>query len=242
MHPSLFFLATAIAVATDTGWRTNFESDDGLFLVDNGGVSHCPDCIFERGDHVLFDRPGVTLLLNQNPCNATPSSCCSGKQCAKYAAGHMRSAPSQAYGNFSFVARAPFPSDGAGSPPDNSFACLTSSYLGTPHHEVASCFHGSKPGEVSLSYWAAPANANGVILQVDAGVDLHAAFHTYTIVWTPSSLALLLDGKEIAKSTTAASTIPSRAGQVLLINRVMPANPYKGDSAMAVLSAEYAPP
>jgi hypothetical protein len=84
---------------------------------------------------------------------------------------------------------------------------------------------------------------------------------------------------EIAKSSTAASTIPSRAGQVLLINRVrfyqrhalraspaelsplaamsltptlpppffntqqvMPADPYKGDTAMAVLSAEYTPP
>jgi beta-glucanase (GH16 family) len=234
-----FLLATVAAAGA--GWRTSFESNDGIFLVDSGNVSHCPDCIYESADHVLFDRPGVTLLLDQAPCNATPSSCCSGKQCAKYAAGHMRSAPSQAFGNFTFVARAPFPPSGAGGAPDNSFACITSSYLGTPHHEVASCFHAGKPSEVSLSYWAAPANANGVILQVDAGVDLHAAFHTYTIVWAPSLLTLLLDGTEIAKSTTAASTIPSRAGQVLLINRVMPADPFKGDSAMTVLSAAYAP-
>jgi len=212
-----FLLATAVAAA---GWRTAFDPRDGIFLVDSGNVSHCPDCIMERADHVVFNRPGVTLLLDQFPCNSTPLSCCSGKQCAKYAAGHMRSAPSQAYGNFSFVARAPFPPIGAGSAPDNSFACLTSSYLGSPHHEVASCFHASTPSKVSLSYWAAPANADGVILQVDAGVELHAAFHTYAILWTPTSLTLLLDGVEIAKSSTAASTIPSRAGQVLLINRV----------------------
>ena len=225
----------------DPAWSTNFTSDDGTFLIDDGSISHCPDCIYETRSHVSFSADGVRLLLSQSPCNASSTACCVGSVCARFAAGHMRSAAVQAFGTYTFTARPSFPPLGQGAPPGNSFACLTTSYLGSPHHEVASCFSGGAPTEVSLAYWAAPHNANGVIKRVDTGVQLHDAFHTYSVTWTPTSLALSLDGVLVASASAPANTtIPSLAGNALLINRVS-STEYDGDAVVALRHAAFEP-
>ena len=178
------------------------------------------------------------------PCAATPRACCAGGACAGVAAGHLRSARAQAFGTFTFVARPSFAAAaGGGAPANNSFACLTTSYLGSPHHEVASCFLGSQPTEVSLGYWAPGASAGGVVQRVDTGVDLHAAFHTYVIEWTPTSLRLSVDGVPTANASAAAgpnTTIPWLPGQALLINRMQDAV-YAGATLVDVLHAAYVP-
>ena len=225
------------------GWSTNFTApNDGVFTVDDGDISHCPQCIDERADHVKFGSDGLVLELDQSPCNATAHSCCVNGTCAAYAAGHVRSANFQAFGRFTFVARPSFPPLGSGAPPQNAFACLTTSYYGSPHHEVASCFHGDSPTEVSLAFWSEPDNSVGKIITVDTGVLLHNDFHTYEVVWTPLLLTLSLDGVEIANATARAAntTIPSIPGQVLLINRVM-SNTYDGDASVALRFASYVP-
>jgi beta-glucanase (GH16 family) len=153
----------------------------------------------------------------------------------------MRSAASQAFGTFTFVARAAAPPLGGGPPPANSFACLTTSYRSAPHHEIASCFRGAAPSNVSLAYWSEGANSRGVILEVDTGLRLHEAFHTYVVTWTPTALSLSVDGRRVAHAEAAAnSTLPFLPGQALLINRVS-SEPYLGDAVVALASAAYAP-
>lgn len=224
-------------------WSTDFTSDDGSFLVDDGAVSHCPECIYESASHVSFGAGGVQLRLDDAPCAATPRACCAGGLCAHVAAGHMRSAAAQAFGSFTFVARPAFaPPAAAGAVPANSFACLTTSYLGSPHHEVATCFLGSAPGEVSLGYWSPGTSADGVVKRVDTGLPLHDAFHVYDVRWTPTTLALAIDGVVIINATAAAAntTIPWLPGQVLLINRMQSAT-YAGPAIVALQHASYAP-
>ena len=237
--------ASAISGAASAGgWHTNFDIDDGTFLVDDGAVSHCPSCVYESAAHVTFGAPNLQLRLDDAPCVKTPSACCAGGQCADVAAGHLRSAAAQAFGMYTFVARPSFSASGSGGappPPNSSFACLTTSYLGAPHHEVASCFIGAQPTEVSLGYWSPGTTADGVVKRVDTGIDLHAAFHTYVVAWTPTALSLSIDGKLIISATAAGpnTTIPWLPGQVLLINRFQ--GSYAGPALVDVQEALYTP-
>jgi len=155
----------------------------------------------------------------------------------------MRSAAFQGFGRFTFVARPAFAStDDAGAAPSNSFTCLTTSYLGAPHHEVASCFHGSDPTEVSLAYWSEATGPNGVVIPVRTGLALHDAFHEYAIEWSATYLGLSLDGVLIANASAPANTtIPWRPGQALLINRFFDGSAAVESAVVALHSARYEP-
>jgi hypothetical protein len=250
----VLFLAVAPALARGgasyvardgAAWSTDFASADGVFLADDGAVSHCPQCVYEAASHVSYGAGGVRLLLDTSPCSLNASACCDASgdgQCARVAAGHMRSAAFQSFGRFTFVARPAFPpGGGGGAPPSNSFTCLTTSYLGAPHHEVASCFHGSDPTEVSLAYWSEATGPGGVVLPVRTGVPLHDAFHEYAIEWNATYLGLSLDGKLIANASAAPNTtIPWRPGQALLINRFFD-GAFEGSAVVALQSARYEP-
>ena len=247
---SLVALLTASARAEggDSGWSTDFAAGDGVFLIDDGAVSHCPQCVFESATHVSLgaDAGGALLRLDQTPCNPDPLACCDASGdgvCARFATGHMRSASAQAFGTFSFIARPAFAAGAApgAPPPNNSFTCLTTSFLAAPHHEVASCFHGDSPTEVSLAYWSPSTDPAGVVLKVDTGVALHEALHSYSVTWTPTFLSLSLDGKQIANASAAPNTtIPWLAGQALLINRVLDEH-FDGPALVQVRSASYSP-
>ena len=237
--------ASAALIAAQQSWSTDFASNDGVFLVDDGAVSHCPACIYEDAKHVSFGAPGVQLRLDDVPCAATPSACCAGGQCARLAAGHLRSAAAQAFGTFSFVARPSFAASGGGGSSPGAFACLTTSYLGSPHHEVATCFVGSQPREVSLGYWSSGVPAAGIVHRVNTSFDLHAGFNNYTIEWTPTSLRLAVNGAPTASATAAApnTTIPWLAGQALLINRAQDGQSFSGAPAalLELRHAAYSP-
>ena len=239
--PLAFTLLAAVPlVSSQEAWADDFRALNSSLWTLSSDVEHCSDgaCFLARPDHASFGAGGLTLHLDQTPCNKT--SCCDAKgKCASWASGHLVSVDTVLYGTFRARMR-PAHVGSSGGPPKNAFSCWTPSYIGKPHNEIAVCFSGSSPSasNVHCSYWY-DSTAHTKQVEMPAGwswVD----FHDYEVVWAPTFITFAVDGEVILRVDGTTSTIPYTAGHVLTILRPKD-DVYLSDSAFDVASMSYDP-
>ena len=230
------FILFAAVHALSPAWNDTFQTYDDSLWIQMTDIEHCNDgaCFLGRVDHLAYGDEGVTLTLNQSPCNAT--SCCVGAKCAQWASGKLQTVNSALYGTYEIRAQ-PAHTAGGGTPPKNAFSCWTPIYIGSPHNEIAICFSGSDSTSVHFSYWF-DATAHTTLHAMPW--EFSAAMHTYRVVWAPTSIQFYIDGDLIQSVTGTTSTIPYTPGYSALILR--PKNTqYLADSFFSALYMSYDP-
>ena len=225
----------SISLTHSIEWKDDFHTYNSSIWIQSEDVEHCESVCFQaRKDHLLYNQPlpgsdkyrGLIIKLNQYPCNILPKSCCQGSQCAKYAAGHLRTQSSQHYGTYSILARTGHNRYPDMPVPNNLFTCYSASYVDNPvHNEVTMCWNATS-NQVHFGYWYNELEHETVY---NLGFDASKSFHEYSVVWAPDRIDWFVDGKLAHRDTGVAyKTIPWEAGQAILILR--PKSPeYDGD-------------
>ena len=220
-------------------FNDTFRSFDATIWKQSTTIKHCDDgaCFMARPDHIAYNVPGgITLSLNQLPCNASSTACCVGSKCAKWASGHVTTAVNRLYGTYEISAK-PAHAAGSRTPPANAFSCWTVTYNFSPHNEIAICFSGSNSRSVHFSYWYDDIPHTTFL---DVPFEFSAAYHIYKVVWGSNRIDFYIDGKlaHVARGTT--KTIPFTAGYSALILRPK-TNTYLADSFFKARFMSYDP-
>ena len=151
--PTLALLS--LAATARAGWSDDFATFNSTLWSQQTDIEHCNDgaCFLASPDHLDYDpNNGLTINLNQSPCNTTSDGCCVGSKCASWASGHLRTNDVSLYGTYTMTGHPAHAPDGS-MPPTNAFSCWTPAYIGSPHNEIALCFSGFDPTTLHLSYW-----------------------------------------------------------------------------------------
>ncbi len=181
-------------------------------------------------------RPTLPFFFAQAPCNSSSHACCVGSTCAKWAAGHLRTVQAFTYGTWTVVAQvAHSPVPGAPTP-NNAFTCF-GSYTDAPvHNEISMCWEATTQSTLGAAYWYSAAEEK---TDVQLPFDASQGVHNWTVVWAPSSITWMVDGKVLhTDSGQAGKTIPYEPQQLSLITRPRDST-YDGDAVFTVKSFSY---
>lgn len=122
----------------------------------------------------------------------------------KLACGEIQSWTRQNYGTYTVTMKTV---SGAGL----NTAFFT--YNANPHDEIDFEFLGLHPTQVSINYWVGGVNQS--LAPVNLGFDASQAFHTYSLIYTPTSLTWLADGKQLFQTKSGAQLPTSLARMYL---------------------------
>ena len=70
-------LARPSAVSAPAAFNDSFASFNPALWTQQTDIEHCSDgaCFQARIDHLAYGPDGLTLLMNQSPCNTSSSAC-----------------------------------------------------------------------------------------------------------------------------------------------------------------------
>jgi len=184
---------------------------------------------------------GLRIILDDIPCGTT-KKCCKGSHCTSIVSGHLNSKDTYIYGRFKLLARVAYSiSDSSTSSIHQAGAvttCWTIVYSMNPHNEIAMCWDTS-PYFVHFSYWY---NQKMHRVMRRVGVDMSSAFFKYEVLWYPSYLKWLVNGKVLHTTYgIEGQTIPYLPGTQMLILRPN-LRIYEGPTAFDIAELEYIPP
>ena len=121
----------------------------------------------------------------------------------KYACGELQSLSSQSYGLYQVSMRTV-----AGSGLNTAFFTYTSS---PTWDEIDIEMLGLHPTQMSPNYFTGGSNAG--LKPINLGFDSSVAFHTYGILWQPTSITWYVDNKQVFKNAPSAK-IPSHPSRM----------------------------
>ncbi len=164
----------------------------------NGPIQSCEWRANAVTAFMYTDGPAMRLTLSNKGGKVLPIGC-----------GEFHTNARTGYGTYEASMKT-----AAGSGLNTSFF----TYVGPPvgvasHDEIDFEFLGKNSKTVMVNYWVGGVSKDGTIINL--GFDASAAFHTYSFIWSPTSIKWLVDGK-VVHTTNAGWKMPTQPGRIYL--------------------------